>query len=327
MANILDLISICDGKTVYIQTHNFPDPDAIGSAFGLQELLKHFGITADICYDGKIDKYSSSKMLEAFHIEMFSKEEISARLREEDCIICVDSQKSAGNITDFLGEEIASIDHHPTYTPVPYRYADIRMVGACATLIAGYYDALGLTPSREAATAMLYGIKMDTMQFTRGVTVEDIRAFAFLLPQSDQKILAQMELNNVEFRDLKAYAAAIEHIRVYGYLGISHIPFSCPDAMIAILSDFVLSLVEVEVAVIYCVRENGLKLSVRSERDNVDAGSLTRLALEGLGDGGGHAEMAGGLIPVRNLPLLGSYPDTVLQERFLSALKTVTMWL
>ena len=324
MANFNELVSLCRGKTVYIQTHNFPDPDAIGSAFGLQELLRQFGIPAKICYDGRIDKLSTSKMLDAFHIEMFSKEEIHDQMRDEDSIICVDSQKNAGNITDFTGDEIACIDHHPTYVAVPYLYSDIRNVGACATLIAGYYSDMGIAPSRDAASAMLYGIKMDTMQFTRGVTEEDIQAFAFLFPLSDKKALTQLETNNVEFQDLKAYAAAIDHIRVYGYVGISRIPFPCSDAMIAILSDFILSLIEVEVAVIYCRRENGVKLSVRSERDDVDAGTLVHLALEGIGDGGGHAAMAGGLIPVHNLPLLGNYPDDFIQEQFLRTLKRMT---
>ena len=321
MADFKELAALCRGKTVYIQTHNFPDPDAIGSAFGLQELLAHFEIPAKICYDGRIDKLSTAKMLDTFRIELFSKNELRGRLRDTDYIICVDSQKNGGNMTDFTGEEIASIDHHPTYVPVSYLYSDIRMVGACATLIAGYFRELGITPSRDAATAMLYGIKMDTLQFTRGVTEEDVRAFAYLLPLIDQKTMTRLEMNQVEFQDLKVYAAAIEHIRVFGYVGFSYIPFSCPDAMIAILSDFILSLIEVEVAIVYCKREDGFKLSVRSERDDVDAGSLTRLALEGIGDGGGHATMAGGLIPLDKIPLLGNYPDSVLHDRFLKSLR------
>ena len=318
MADIRNLIALCQNKRVYIQTHNFPDPDAIGSAFGLQRLLLRYSIPSKICYDGKIDKLSTEKMLETLGIELFSAEEIGPELRDDDCIICVDSQKSAGNMTDFTGDEIAAIDHHPTYIEVPYRYSDIRPVGACSTIITQYYRDRGLTPEPAAATALLYGIKMDTLNFSRGVTEEDIGAFSFLLPCIDMRAMVQLELNKLEFQDLKAYGAAIENIKVYGYFGFSRIPFPCPDAMVAILSDFILSLVEVEVAVIYCAREDGLKFSVRSERDDVDAGELTRRALEGFGSGGGHATMAGGLIPVENLRLLGNYPDDFLRERFMS---------
>ncbi len=320
MADVRQLLSICEGRTVYIQTHNFPDPDAIGTAFGLQRLLLHFHIPSKICYEGRIDKLSTSKMLDLFHIQIYSYAEIRPELTEGDYIICVDSQKGGGNITDFVGDEIASIDHHPTYVQVEYQYADLQIVGACATLIAEYYQDLGLTPDRDTASALLYGIKMDTMQFTRGVTERDIAAFAFLFPLADQDAMSTLNNSTLEFSDLQAYGAAIEGIQLYGYLGLSRIPFSCPDAMIAILSDFILSLVEVEVAVIYCERKDGLKLSIRSERSDVHAGTLTRRALQGLGDGGGHAAMAGGLIPRDRFELLGRYPDDTLRNAFLNAL-------
>lgn len=37
MNKIQDLVTLCQGHLVYIQTHNFPDPDAIASAYGLQK--------------------------------------------------------------------------------------------------------------------------------------------------------------------------------------------------------------------------------------------------------------------------------------------------
>ena len=40
MTKLDELVTQINREHVYIQTHNFPDPDAIASAFGLQELLK-----------------------------------------------------------------------------------------------------------------------------------------------------------------------------------------------------------------------------------------------------------------------------------------------
>ena len=322
-ADIKDLIKICQGHKVYIQTHNIPDPDAIASAFGLQQLLKKFDIESTICYDGDIDKLSSSKMLEMFGIEMFADQDIVSDMKEEDYIICVDSQKNAGNITDLPGDEIAAIDHHPTTkhnADIEYLYKDVRLLGACSTIITDYYNDLNLTPSSDVATALLYGIKIDTLQFSRGVTAEDIVAFGMLNPLIDVVKMGKLEMNNLEFTDLQAYGAAIENIRVFDYFGFTHIPFSCPDAMIAIVADFILSLIEIEVAVIYCDRPDGLKFSVRSERDEINAGELVAKALEGIGGGGGHATMAGGRVPAANIPLLGEYRDDVLTERFIKAI-------
>ena len=56
MTKLDQLISKIKQKHVYIQMHNFPDPDAIASAFGLQELLKYRRIPATICYKGKIER-------------------------------------------------------------------------------------------------------------------------------------------------------------------------------------------------------------------------------------------------------------------------------
>lgn len=319
-----DLIELCKGFPIYIQTHNFPDPDAIASAYGLQKLLEAYGIQSRLCYNGRIDQLSASKMLHAFRLEMAPYESLAGHMRETDRIICVDMQKHSGNATDFIGDEVACIDHHPTFVPVDYHYQDIRITGACATLIAQYYARLGIEPDKDVATALLYGIKMDTLQFTRGVTELDIQMFAFLFPRIDPEKLSDLERNNMEFTDLKAYGAAIENIELYDKVGFSSIPFSCPDALIAIVADFILALVEVEVAIVYSFREDGIKFSVRSEDPAIHAGSLLHEALQALGSGGGHASMGGGLIDRIHVSELGHYPKDAIRDLFLNILAKQT---
>ena len=320
MKSIMKLVEICKGHTVYLQTHNFPDPDAIASAFGLQKLLAHFEIPTTICYAGRIDKLSAAKMLDTFGIEMYPYDELKEKMQETDYIICVDSQKNAGNVLDFIGNEVASIDHHPTFVETEYLYEDIRIVGACATLIAEYFRRCGITPDSDTATALIYGLKMDTLQFGRGVTDLDIEMFGYLHPFCDHEKLTRLERNNMEYTDLRAYGEAIESIDMFDHVGFSFISFSCPDALIGILSDFILSLEEVEIAIVSSVRADGIKLSVRSENKAVHAGELIREALQGIGDGGGHAAMAGGLIKKDNFQLMGPSPEGKIHELFLNTL-------
>ena len=320
MNDFMELVELCRGHNVYIQTHNFPDPDAIASAYGLQKLLSVYGVPSKLCYDGRIDKLSASKMLDMFHIQMSTYASLAADMKEKDYIICVDTQKNSGNVTDFKGDEVACIDHHPTFVPMEYQYQNIRITGACSTLIAEYYAAQGYTPDKDTAAALLYGLKMDTLQFTRGVTDSDIKMFEFLFFHCDQEKLARLERNNMEFDDLKAYGAAIESIELYDKTGFSCIPFPCPDALIAILSDFILALIEVEVAVVSSYREDGIKLSVRSEDPKVHAGNLVHSALEGIGSGGGHATMAGGMIRREQKAALGRYPEDAVRNLFLNVL-------
>ncbi len=320
---VQDLIQLCKerGPKIYIQTHNFPDPDAIGSAYGLQKLLEHFGIKPTLCYAGRIDKLSTSRMLEEFGIKIYAYDDVREEMKPTDSIICVDSQKNGGNIQDFIGEEIACVDHHPTFVEETYLYDDIRITGSCATLIAQYYKKLEITPTENVASALLYGLKMDTMQFTRGVTDLDIAALRFLFPYHNRAKIKRLEQNTMAFRDLKAYGAAIENIQVYDRFGYTLVPFACPDALVATLADFILDLDEVEVVVVVSAREDGLKLSVRSEIDEVHAGYLIRDSLLGIGNAGGHASMAGGFVPMAKVEPMGNYYSDVIRDRFMKELE------
>lgn len=292
------LIYILSGHKVYIQTHNYPDPDAIASAFGLQCFLKHHGIEADICYDGSIERMSAKKMFSVFGIKAVSASGLTD-MTSEDYIVLVDSQKYNANVTDFIGDEVACIDHHPTYFSCDYKYSDIRMVGACASLIAGYFHETDTPMLANVAAALAYGIKMDTDDFIRGATETDVDMFDFVFKQADKAMISAMYSNVMELADLNAYSAAIESIRIYEDVGFAYIPFQCPDAMVAIISDFILSMEIVRISVVYASRPDGVKFSVRSEvTDRVDAGDLVKKALSGKGSGGGHKQMAGGFLPV-----------------------------
>lgn len=291
---ILDNIT---GKHVYIQTHDFPDPDAIASAYGLSELLKIHGIEASICYRGKIERYSTNGMVKALAIDMFkitSAEDL--QLGAE--VILVDSQKGNSNIIDTDGDEIICIDHHPTFTEAKYRFADIRPeMGACSTIIAGYYIDNKIPMDGKVATALMYGIKMDTLGLSRGVSVKDIEVYSYLFELADRDIMSSLEHCSISLIDLKAYGNAINSIKVYNNLSFANTGCDCPEGLIASISDFMLDLIEVDFSVVYSLKKDGIKLSVRSS-GLLDAGKITNEALKGLGSGGGHASMAGGFVPI-----------------------------
>ena len=53
------LVDLLKGHKVYIQTHNYPDPDAMASALGLQVFLRYHGVESTLCYDGTREKLST----------------------------------------------------------------------------------------------------------------------------------------------------------------------------------------------------------------------------------------------------------------------------
>lgn len=314
------LIDLLRGHRVFIQTHNFPDPDALASAQGLKVFLRAHGIDSVICYEGNIEKISTRKMIDKFEIEAFHIQDIHD-MTKDDYIVAVDAQKYNSNMTDFIGDEVACIDHHPTMIACYYQYKDIRIVGACATLIAQYFAESGTAMDTTTATMLLYGIKMDTDSFTRGVTELDIEMFAYLHKLANDRVIRELYNNNMEIEDLHAYGEAIRNIRIYDDIGFANISFDCPDALIAMISDFILALDVVEFAVVYAVRDGGLKFSVRNENQKYHAGDLTAKALKDIGGGGGHYAMAGGMVPAEYMDELEPDVEGSVRNRFLDAIE------
>ena len=75
---------------------------------------------------------------------------------------------------------------------------------------------------------------------------------------------------------------------------------------------------------VYDVNANGKPEAPETRKPEIPdlkAGDLVHLALEGIGDGGGHAMMAGGVIFPDKLIELGDKADAVIRRRFLKALK------
>lgn len=317
MPNPRDLITLLKGHKTYIQTHNFPDPDAIASAFALQHFLKSYGVDTTLCYDGSIDKMSTKRMISMFEMEIINADDIED-MKETDYIVTIDGQKYNTNFTDLPGNEVACIDHHPTVVECEYKYKDVRIVGACSSIVASYYKEMGLAMPPFVASALAYGIKMDTADFTRGAGGFDAEMFAYAYQYADTARINAMYKDVMEYDDLKAYAAAINNIIIFERVGFAQIPFDCPDALIAIISDFILALDVVDVSIVYSVRKDGLKFSVRSEVDQVDAGKLVGAALKGYGDGGGHKTMAGGFVPKAVIEKMGKDYDGTIHHLFMA---------
>lgn len=176
MARIHELVELLKEAPdeVFVQPHNVPDPDAIASSFGLQQLLMKLGVPTAVVYEDEIEKANSVVMLTAFGIDMRHSADVHT-LGAEDWTVLVDVQKDNSNLTDLITDEVACIDHHQYSGDKGYQYQDIRPdVGSCSAIIAEYYRDAGVEPSSDVATALVYGIFMDTDSLTRGVSSLDI---------------------------------------------------------------------------------------------------------------------------------------------------------
>lgn len=318
-----ELIDLLKGHRVYIQTHNFPDPDAIASAYGLQVLLGKFNVKTIICHHGNVERVMTANMVSEFGIDMTADSELKY-MTAEDYIITVDSQKGNANILDLIGDEVAVIDHHPVFCEVDdYKYRDIRMVGSCSTIIADYYRQYHIEMPRSVATALLYGLKCDTRDFTRGVTQLDVDIFSYLFPKADGQLIRHFQSGEIEFNELNAFADSMRNIEIYDGVAFAFLDFTCTDAFIASISDFILNVDTVNFSVVYTRRSDGFKFSVRSEIDELNAGTIISQALKDVGSGGGHKSMAGGYASESNVLDISIDYNKVIQNLFLDIIKNI----
>ncbi len=324
MTHLENLSSKINSNHVYIQIHNFPDADAIGSAFGLQYLLKQSGILATICYGGKIDRSCIYKILDSLDIEVVNIKDISIDPNVQT--ILIDTQKGNSNLVDFPGNVSMCIDHHPVFEEHEYDYADIRPDnGACASIIASYFIESGYEMPRNVATAILYGIKIDTLNLTRGVSPLDLDMFYNTFHKVDLELVHSFDMSTLQLADLSSYAYAISNIHTHNDISFTNTGIDCPDALIANISDFVLSLAEISLSIVYSIRAGkGIKLSVRGDSQKYDAGVIINEALKGIGNGGGHATMAGGFVEFEDNPSL-SCEELVLEieQRIIEAVNNI----
>lgn len=301
---------------VFLQPHNVPDPDAIASCFGLQTLLALRDVKSVIVYENEIEKANSIKMLNLFGIEMRPAGSVIT-LGAEDWVVLVDAQKGNSNLTDLATDEVACIDHHEYQGNKGYRFEDIRPeAGSCSAIIADYYFEAGIVPEPKVATALLYGIFMDTDNLTRGVDNLDIDMFYKLYNHCEMDLIGELKGNQISRKDLDLYADAFKTVEIYEELGFLRLE-SANDSLLGTASDMVLTIAGVNIVIAYSLRADGVKFSTRSISSEIKANNLIRFILEGIGFGGGHDTMAGGFLPKENIQS-GRSVDTYIKHRAIS---------
>lgn len=296
MFQILDLINeLRNEKRIFIQTHNFPDHDAVASAYGLSMLLLEFGIENHIIYKGEIQRDSLNKMIENLNINISKYEEFD--IKAEDKIIVVDGCKGNSNVENLDGDEILVIDHHDVDEPENIKYVDIRKnYGACSTIIYTYYKGLGKNINNNVATALITGLNMDTAQLTRRVSEADLNAFYYLYKKANIPLVNSILRNYIKIKDLNSYKFMLNNIKIASSVAFCYFEEGCDQNLLGILGDFVLSLEEIDF-VILCAKNNEvINFSIRNEKSELSAANIIKDALKGIGYGGGHADMAGGVI-------------------------------
>lgn len=285
---------------IVIQCHDNPDADTIASGYAVYLYLQSCGKNPQLVYGGAnpIRKTNLIMMIENLRIPIRHVD----CLEMPDLLVLVDCQYEGGNVQVFPAKELAVIDHHRVSTKMPAMRVVRPKVGACSTIMYQLLrdEGVDVKKNRELSTALYYGLFTDTGGFAEVVhpldrDLRDEAAFDPVLMTKFRNAILSLEdldimADALKERDyLEDYRAALVSTGV------------CDPNTLGIISDLMLEVDEIDVCVVFNRQSSGIKLSVRSCIDAVNANELAEELCEGIGTGGGHKTKAGGFIQMNML--------------------------
>ena len=281
---------------IHILLQHDPDPDAIGSALALRELLGRNRATTPIVTFGEVTRPENLAMIRLLDIQI---DRIThADLHQDGArLALVDVQPPYFQRP--LGRVDLVVDHQPKRAPVTARFADLRtQYGATSTIFTDYLRAAGMEPSQRLATALLYGIKTDTLFLERGSHIVDVEAFTFLYPLANRAMITKMERPALPREDLEALGRALSRLQLTDGVAVIHMGEVKREDVIPQMAEFALQIEGVEWGIVSGLSGNRVVIAARNVGHVKSAGDIMKRLFDDIGSAGGHRAMAKAVIPL-----------------------------
>jgi len=285
-----------------VVVHTNPDPDTISSAMALCAIgyeASEGRLICRILYDGNVGHQENRAFVNLLDIRM---EKITPEILSECKYLALLDSPSPGHNNALVPATHVNIiiDHHENGDQSPDAdFVDIRpSMGATASIMTQYLQELDIPVDTKVATALLYGIRADTREFTRNTTPQDLNYASFLLPLTDSDLLKKITSPSLSLETLEVLGNAIRNRKIYsGYL-FSNVGYVRNRDSIPQAADLLIQLEGVNTAVVYGITDNNIIFSARNKDVRVNMGNVMTEAFSGIGDAGGHATMAAATIPL-----------------------------
>jgi nanoRNase/pAp phosphatase (c-di-AMP/oligoRNAs hydrolase) len=291
---LADVIEATDDR-LGIVTHDNPDPDSIAAAAALAAIADHLGVAADILYFGDIGHQENRAFVNLLDIELTPYGDVD--IDDYDTIAVVDPAK-AGEVT--LDRQVdIFIDHYEVEEQIESEFADVRPnVSATSTILTKYIQEFNLSVSQEVATALLYGIRAETLDFRRDTTPADLTAAAYLYPFADHDTLEQVESPNMSPETLDVLAEAITNREVEGSHLVSNAGFISDRDALSQAASQLLNLEGITTTAVFGIVDDTIYLAARSKDIRLNIGRVLADAFENIGESAGHSTQASTEIPL-----------------------------
>lgn len=295
------LLALAKGKkNALIMPHDYADPDAIAAALALKRLLAgKLKLRSTVSFNRVVGRVENRELCEYLKMDISPTDDID--FDDYDFVVLVDCQPGTGNNSLPESRQAdAVIDHHPREENLEgVSFIDIQEnCGASSTIVTEYLVDAEVKISKPLATALVYGIKTDALNFARKTKEKDIAAYLELFRLADVGQLSRIEsavLPRGYYRDLND---AIKGAGIYDNVLVSDLGAVDHPGMLGEFADLFLRMEDVDIVLCFGVCDEKLLISMRSLEPRIHAGKAIRHAVGKRGTAGGHAAMAGGQIPL-----------------------------
>lgn len=276
------------------------DPDAIASAQALKRLFAHRVAEVNLARVNDIDRPDNLSMLQYLRISLpkLSPEMLGRHQR----FAIVDSQPH--HHAGFAGINFSVvIDHHPRVAefPVQAEFADIRPeYGALSTLMIEYLLVANIKPGKLLATALLYGIRTDTGNFSRGVSELDLLAYSYLVRLADTTRLSTISRSELRKGWIKYLTRAFQALRPLGNGRFSFVGQVPTTDILVIIADFLMRVHEFRWVAVTGLTKDNLVTILRSDGGR-NMGQMAERLFGAYGPAGGHKSKARSEMPLSAL--------------------------
>jgi nanoRNase/pAp phosphatase (c-di-AMP/oligoRNAs hydrolase) len=308
---LTDLID--SGESLAILAHRSPGPDSIASAVALQAIAESRDIDADILYQGEIGHQENRAFVNLLGIELVSLSETD--LDEYDTLALVDCAKATEPVVD--SDVDILIDHFEPEIDYEASFSDVRSnVSSTSTILTKYIQEFDISLTEEVATALLYGIRAETLDFKRDTTPADLTAAAYLYPFANHDTLEQVESPLMSPETLDVLAEAIRNREVKGSHLVSNAGFIRDRDALSQAAQHLLNLEGITTSAVFAIADDTIYLAARSKDIRINIGNVLQDAFNEIGEARGHSTDASAQIPLgifTGLEITGENRETLLE--------------
>ncbi|NKE37000.1 bifunctional oligoribonuclease/PAP phosphatase NrnA [Natronococcus sp. JC468] len=302
MSRAADLVAALEDRdSLAIVCHDNPDPDCLASALALEAIAREAGVDeVAIAYGGEISHQQNRAFVALLEVSLRALAEID--VDDYDAIAFVDHSRPGANteLPATVRPEIV-VDHHPGDS-VEGEFADVRVdYGATATIFVDYLEELGLEPTSRLASALLFALHRERLDFVRNPSAREYEAALDVFPNADLEVLNQLYGSAFSAATLDAIGRAIatrqrRESSMVATVGRTPETDALPQA-----ADYLLNLEGVDTVLVYGVVGDAIRLSARSIDPAIHIGEALADGFDDLGSAGGHHDMAGGRIELSTI--------------------------